>query len=240
MIADPLHSHDDMRRQCLDEGAFEKSDHRRDDRSARRRAKVKVARLFWNLAFGIWIFLFGAPLRAEEAWRVWLEPKLMRPPVANPVEGSERTLLAAGRRDGDGLVTFGVAEFAALKITWADFFAEAQRNAVADLATLTPRYVRNRRKVIEYAVLESARPIVASAVLAPQLLALFADTLGEKVLLVVPNRSTAFAFPALAGNHRDYWPMVFAAFRATPYPVSVEVFELSATGLRAVGVYEEP
>jgi hypothetical protein len=26
----------------------------------------------------------------------------------------------------------------------------------------------------------------------------------------------------------------------TPYPVSREVFELSAGGLRAVGVYEEP
>jgi hypothetical protein len=60
------------------------------------------------------------------------------------------------------------------------------------------------------------------------------------VLLVVPNRSTAFVFPALAGNHRDYWPMVFEAYRATPFPVSIEVFELSARGLRAVGAFQEP
>ena len=164
----------------------------------------------------------------------------MRPPVANPVAGSERTLLTAGRLVNGALVTFTVPEFAALKIEWAEFFSQASAGAAADLATLKPRYVRNRRKVIEYAALESDRPVVASAVLAPGFRALFAETLGETVLVVVPNRSTAYVFPALAGDHRDYWPMVFAAYRATPYPVSVEVFELSAAGLRAVGVYEEP
>ncbi len=186
------------------------------------------------------MLLAGPPLRADEAWRVWLEPKLMSPPIANPVVGSERILFTAGTLQDGMLTTYTVAEFAALKMDWPEFMARAQRNAAADLATLKPRYVRNRRQVIEYAALESDRPIVASAVLAPGLLGLFAETLGESVLLVVPNRSTAFVFPALAGNHRDYWPMIFEAYRATPYPVSVEVFELSAKGLRAVGVYREP
>jgi hypothetical protein len=171
---------------------------------------------------------------------VWLEPKLMRPPVANPIEGSERTLLAAGVLREGGLETLRAAEFAALKMEWAGFLTRARANAAADLATLKPRYVRNRRKVIEYAALESERPVVASAVLAPGFLSLFAETLGERVLLVVPSRSTAFVFPALAGHHRDYWPMVFAAYRATPWPVSIEVFEVSAAGVRAVGIYEEP
>jgi hypothetical protein len=193
----------------------------------------------WCLAFGVF-FLFPLAAHADETWRVWLEPKLMRPPVANPVPGSERTLYAAGTlRDGE-LTAYPAPEFAALKVEWRDFMARAQANAAADLATLQPRYVRNRRNVIEYAVLESARPIVASAVLAPGLRGLFAETLGDTVLLVVPNRSTAFVFPALAGQHREYGPMVFAAYRATPFPVSVEVFELSAKGLRAVGVFEEP
>jgi hypothetical protein len=191
------------------------------------------------LAFGVLCLLLSAA-RADESWRVWLEPKLMRPPVANPVPGSERTLYAAGALRDGMLSTFSVAEFSALKMEWRDFMTRAQTNSVADLAMLTPRYVRGRRKVIEYAVLESTRPIVASAVLAPGLLALFTETLGETVLLVVPNRSTAFVFPALAGKHRDYWPMVFAAYRATPFPVSVEVFEVSAQGLRAVGIFEEP
>jgi len=188
---------------------------------------------------GVLLFLHGVA-RADDAWRVWLEPKAMRPPVANPVTGSERTLYAAGTWSEGMLTPFSVTAFAALKVEWKDFEARALVRATADLAELKPRYVRNRRNVIEYAALESAQPIVASAVLAPGLRERFAETLGETLLLVVPNRSTAFLFPALGGNHRDYWPMVLAAYRATPYPVSVEVFELSARGLRAVGVYEEP
>jgi hypothetical protein len=191
------------------------------------------------LAFGVGLLLQSA-LQADDSWRVWLEPKLMRPPVANAVTGSERTLYVAGALRDGALETFSVVEFAALKTEWRDFETRARANAAADLAALTPRYVRNRRNVIEYAVLESARPIVASAVLAPGLRALFTDTLGDTVLLVVPNRSTAFVFPGLAGNHHDYWPMVFAAYRATPFPVSVEVFELSPRGLRTVGVFQEP
>jgi len=106
----------------------------------------------------------------------------------------------------------------------------AAQTAAVDLATLTPRYERNRKQVIQYAELKSDRPIVASAVLAPKFLDLFKDTLGEKVLLVVPNRFAAYVFPALASNYQDYWPMIFEAFRATAWPVSVEVFEVSGKG----------
>ena len=117
--------------------------------------------------------------------------------------------------------------------------AEIQRRgalvAAADLATLKPRYERNRKQVIQYAELTSDRPIVASAVLAPKFLDLFRDTLGDKVLLVVPNRFTAYVFPALASNYQDYYPMVFEAYHDTAWPISVEVFEVSAAGMRAVG-----
>ncbi len=34
--------------------------------------------------------------------------------------------------------------------------------------------------------------------------------------------------------------MAFTAYRETAWPVSVEVFEVSAAGFRAVGVYQEP
>jgi hypothetical protein len=94
--------------------------------------------------------------------------------------------------------------------------------------------------VIQYAELKSERPIVASAVLAPKFLEMFKDTLGEKVLLVVPSRFKAYVFPALASNYQDYYPMVFEAYRGTAWPISVEVFEVSAEGMRAVGVYKEP
>ena len=79
-----------------------------------------------------------------------------------------------------------------------------------------------------------------SVVLSPKFLALFQDTLGPKVLVVVPNRFTAYVFPRLVSSYREYSPGVFEDYRATAHPVSVEVFELSDAGLRAIGAYEEP
>lgn len=230
MIPDPIHPDDDMRGQRLCEGAFEKGDHARDDRRAGTGAKWKV--------FFMALLLAAAAARADEAaWRVWLEPKFMRSPVTRPVAHAERTVLVAGTLGEEGLVPLASGE---LKVEWAQFFARAQANAAADLAALKPRYVRNNKRVIEYAALESERAIVADAVLAPAFLEMFRETLGEKVLVVVPNQFTAYVFPALASNYRDYWPMIFQAYRATAHPVSVEVFEVSAQGMRAVGVYEEP
>jgi hypothetical protein len=94
--------------------------------------------------------------------------------------------------------------------------------------------------VIEYAELQSDRPIVTSAVLGLKFRQLFKDTLGEKVLVAVPNRFTAFVFPALASRYEDYGPMVRAALGTTAWPVSIEVFEVSAAGVRCVGRYAEP
>jgi len=176
----------------------------------------------------------------ENAWRVWLEPRSARAAVTLPIVGAERTELCAGFLTEEGPRAMTKAELAGLGIEMARFAARARENAGADLAGLKPRYVRNRKKVIEYAELRSERPVVAGAVLAPKFLELFAGTLGEKVLVVVPNRFTAFVFPALAGNHADYAPMVLAALRETAWPVSVEVLEVSADGVRCVGRYAEP
>ena len=232
MIPDPIHPDDDMRGQRLCERAFEKGDHARDDRRARTGAKWKVI---------LASLLLAAPARADEAaWRVWLEAKFMRSPVTKPVAHAGRTALVAGTLGEGELVPLPRADWDALAVEWPQFFARAKANAAADLAALKPRYVRNKKRVIEYAALESDRPIVAGAVLAPKFLEMFRETLGEKVLLVVPNRFTAYVFPALASNYRDYSPMIFQAYRATSHPVSVEVLEVSAEGMRAVGVYEEP
>ena len=176
----------------------------------------------------------------ERNWRVWLEPRSTHAPVTLPIAGAERTELCAGFMEEEGPRPMSRAELAAMGIEMARFAARARENATADLAGLKPRYERNRKRVIEYAELHSERPVVASAVLAPKFLALWKDTLGEKVLVVVPNRFTAYVFPALAGSHGDYAPMVFAALHATAWPVSVELFEVSTDGVRCVGRYAEP
>ena len=168
--------------------------------------------------------------------RAWLEPKSMRAPVVLPIAGAQRTEIALGRLTADGLEAFAKTD----SVTVEKSFAAGRDNAAADLATLKPRYVRDRHKVIQYAELHSTQPIVASAVLAPKFLPLFKDTLGDSVLVVVPSRYTAFVFPQLATHYQEYYPMVFAAYGETAYPVSVEVFEFSASGIRAVGVFDRP
>jgi hypothetical protein len=179
--------------------------------------------------------------RADEAtWRVWLEPNFMRPTSAQAIPGAKATTLAAGTwTDGD-LKPFTKAEFETLGLTWEEFFARATARASADLATLKPRFERDVKKIITYATLSSDQPIVAAAVLAPEFLELWQDNLGEKVIVVIPNRFTAFIFPHLVSDYPAYGPMVLRAYRETAYPVSVEVFEVSESGWRCIGAYENP
>lgn len=192
----------------------------------------------------IWLalaaFAGAGELPAEASWRIWFEAKSAHAPVANPIPGAERTEWVAGFRGDDGLAYFSKQEFEGLKTTAEAFAKRARENAETDLQTLTPAYTRNRKKVIEYAELHSDQPIVASAILAPGFLKLFKDTLGEKVFVIIPNRFTAYVFPALASNYLDYAPMVFTAFGETAWPVSTEVFEVSGHGVKSAGHFERP
>ena len=209
-------------------------------------ARLRIFRAFlphpssFVLFFALAIFARAGETPDEKSWRVWLEPKSSRAPVTLPIAGAERTVWCAGFLEEEGLRGMTQAELAGRGIGMERFAARARENAAADLAELKPRYARNRQRVIEYAELHSERPIVASVVLGPKFLALFKDTLGEKVLVAVPNRFTAFVFPSLAGHFEEYAPMVLEAWKATAWPVSVEVFEVSAAGVRCVGHYAEP
>ena len=164
----------------------------------------------------------------------------MKAPVSAPIPGAEKTELVAAIIADSEATYLSRAQFDALKMDWAAFAAETQANADAELKSIKTEYVRDRKKVIVYAALRSPHRLIASAVLAPKFLDLFKDTLGEKVLVVIPNRSTAYVFPALASNYREYAPLIFEAYRATAFPVSTEVFELSPDGMKAVGAFEEP
>jgi hypothetical protein len=175
-----------------------------------------------------------------DAWRVWLEPRFMRQPASAAIPGAQRTEYAAGILRNGELHAFTAEEWKSRATVWENFQAKARENAAADLAGLKPEYVRNKRKVITYAVLRSSEPTVASAILAPKFLSLFADTLGPKVIVAIPNRFVAYVFPALASDYTDYAPLIHREYRETADPVSVEVFEFSTDGIRAIGAFETP
>ena len=164
----------------------------------------------------------------------------MKAPVSAPISAAEKTEFVAAIM-GDAEVTYmGRAQFDGLKIDWAGFAAQTRKSADAELKDVTTEYVRDRNKVIVYAAVHSSHGLVASAVLSGNFLDVFKNTLGEKVLLVIPNRTTAYVFPALAGNYQAYAPLIFSAYRATAFPVSTEAFELSRDGMKAVGLFVEP
>jgi hypothetical protein len=55
----------------------------------------------------------------------------------------------------------------------------------------------------------------------------------------MPNRYTVFVFPSLASEYKNYAPMVIQAYHNSAYPVSLEVFERSEGGIRAIGIYDD-
>jgi hypothetical protein len=196
-------------------------------------------KLKFRFSFFASLLLAAAALGDEAEWRVFLEPKFLRSPVTSPIPSAQRTEMAAGRFTDGELQLLTKEEFAALGSEWDKFAARARQNASTDLASLKPRFERNSRKTIVYAALESEKPIVASAVLAPGFLDLWKDTIGEKVLVVVPSRFAAFVFPPIASDYQSYYPMVLRAYRDSTHPVSVEVFEVSKSGWKCVGAYQD-
>lgn len=162
----------------------------------------------------------------------------MRPPVTFPIPGAERTVLVPGYRTEDGEVRyFTRAQYDALGLDWPAFQAKAAANKTDKKVKAT--FARNKKGVVEFATFASEHPLTATSVLVPEFRRTFEETFGPKMLVAVPNRYTVYIFPALASTYRDYAPMILEAYRATPYPVSVEVFELSENGLRAIGIFED-
>ncbi len=177
---------------------------------------------------------------ADPSWRVLIEPTFMKPPVTYAIPQAKRAALVPALLKEGGPVYMTEKEFKALGVDWKTFLDAARENATAELKKLTPEYTRNSKNVIEFATLASDSELTASTVLSPEFLKMFQDTLGDKVIVVIPNRHTVYVFPVLASTYRDYTSMVYQAFHSSACPVSMEAYELSDKGLITIGVYPEP
>ncbi len=171
-------------------------------------------------------------------WRVWLDAKFLAPPASQAVPNAQKTVLAAGQWDGAQLTAFTPKEWAKLGTTWKAFEAATRAGASADFKSLEITFKRDKRNVIQYAELTSKEGLVPSAILAPELGRKFETTIGEVLLIAVPSRSKAYVFPEFGGDIAKFSDLVWDAYRETPYPVSVEVFEWRKGILKAVGSFE--
>ena len=186
------------------------------------------------------IFLLAAREGMANDWFFLPEPRFMGHEVSFPLNGAKNTVLAPARL-GEAGVEFptvavwqagGLSEESVGKVT-ARFASEWLRHTKVE-------FVRNRKNVIEHAVLRSDKFPVCVTVFAPEFRKQFEDVFGPKVLLVIPNRQTVFVFPGVAGDLPEYAPMILEAWRSAAPKVSLEVLELSGRGLRATGRIEEP
>ena len=203
----------------------------------------KSARLIaWLVAWLVCAPFFPAQAEPGEALRVVI-CGFQRPAgvAVAAIPGAQSTQLAAARVSEKGGVEFLSQEaFDALGLDWAAFQATTAKAASTELSRAKVEWLRDRHEVIQCGILRSASPggDVTPAVLAPDFLQRFTPVFGRKILVAIPERGTVFLFPRLASRYQDYAARVFTLFRQSKTPVSAEVLELSATGLRAIGTYE--
>jgi hypothetical protein len=185
------------------------------------------------------IFLLSACVGNANDWFFLPSPKFMAHEISFPLAGAKNTVLAPARLGENGV------EFPTVAVwTAAGLNEETVRKLTARIASdwlrhVKVEWVRNSKNVVEYAVLRSDKFPVCVTVSAPEFRKQFEDVFGPKLMLVFPNRQTVFVFPALAVDLSDYSPMILEAWRSPAAKVSLEVFELSERGLKAVGRIEE-
>ncbi len=162
-------------------------------------------------------------------------PRIENPDVHQTIDGSRRTLLAPATLGKFGLRIYNKEEFEKLGMKWADFHRRAQVTATARLYGLKPRYIRNAKKVIEYAILQSDDPLTAGFLISPAFRHLFRNTIGDDLLLAIPDRNTVYVFPTLVTDYAKLGPEIVTRYRDAVYPVTTELLRLDAKGLRAIG-----
>lgn len=166
-----------------------------------------------------------------------IEPSFMKPEVSFPIPGAERTVLVPAYMDAlNEPVYLTKQQFAALGVDYAGFLKQSLANATEK--KVKAEFVRDEKQVVKYATIESDSPLTATMVLSPEFLKTFADVFGDKPLVALPNRFTVYIFPKLASDYKKYAEMVISDYKNSAYPVSLEVFEVSSEGLKAVGTYD--
>ena len=199
---------------------------------------TRLGRIFVLVLFGL--LSVGARAHAQQdqaTWHVLIEPHFMHPEVSFPITGAQDTIMVpAYMRDGDPEY-FSKKQWDALNTTWDAFRARAGQNATDH--KIACELVRDSKKVIQYAAITSEDPLTATMILSPDFLKKFQDIFGPTILATAPNRYTVFVFPGLASDYKSFSNMVLRAYHDSTYPVSLELFEISPKGIRAIGAFED-
>ena len=120
-------------------------------------------------------------------------------------------------------------------LAWDSLLRDSQERASLLLATLNPALVRDPHGVVQMAVISTDNPLTASCLLLPGFLMRFSAILGPELIVAVPSRTKIYIFPKLANRLPEMTGTIRDDYLISPQPVSLELFELSKNGIRAIG-----
>lgn len=171
-----------------------------------------------------------------EEFCLLIEP-LDGPAVKQPIKGADRTALVPGRETSIGVRYYTAQEFEELKLGWAGFRAKAAETADRVIARMKPEWFRDPKGLVRYAVLKSSSQLTASTVFGQKFRALFRESMGDELVLLIPDRSTVYVFPRSMGEYKDFGKTILLSYADAVYPVSYEVFVLNRDGLSCLGSF---
>jgi hypothetical protein len=149
--------------------------------------------------------------------------------------GSRRTILYPASVDSYGLPR---SLRSPGKGGWVCFITESLDRAGLLLSTIDPLLVRDSKGVLQMAVLSTDSPLLATGVLTKGFLTKFSALFGPELLIAIPARNKVYIFPKLANRIPEMSATIRDDYLISPMPVSTELFELSKSGLKAVGTID--
>jgi hypothetical protein len=179
------------------------------------------------------------PVRAtsgQEPNLLLLGASFERPSIFRYLPGSRRTILYPAIMDKEGWIT--PCDKPQTDKDWDRFLRNSKERISLLLATSDIQMTRDNRGVIQMALITGENPEIASCALLPGFLDRFSAVFGPEILIAIPARNKIYVFPKLANRIQDTLRTIHDDRLITPTPVSMELFELSKRGLRAVGTLE--
>jgi len=158
--------------------------------------------------------------------------------IVSELEGAQSTQLVPAWEWDYGVRLYTRATWEEQGRDWTEFTAAAREIAHAIADRIEPRLVRDRRGVIDFAIVRDKDPFLGSILLSPRFRERFRDTLGDRLHVIILDRHELYVFPATGNRIAEYGATLVAKFRATSMPVSLEVFLVDKDGFRAIGELE--
>lgn len=158
--------------------------------------------------------------------------------ITGPIEGAKTTRMAAHYEWDFGVRPFTRKTWEERGLDWERFFPLALQVANTVATKFEPKFVRDHRGIVLYAILAEEDPFLTSAILSPKLHERFKESLGDRIHVLLLERNRIYLFPATGGTLAEFGPALVEEYRRANFPVSLEIFLLDREGFRVVGELE--